>query len=80
MVNQKETLEILNKDVEYEDKLAQDILYYCSMCKDDIIDLPGDVKEEIHELMDKIRTDSERHELMIKALIQMVLTKGEGDY
>ncbi len=80
MVNQGKTLKRLKKEAEYEDHLARDIADYCEMCRDDIKDIPEEEKNEIIKLLNSIRNDSERHEVMIRRLIALVLDRGEAEY
>jgi hypothetical protein len=80
MANQGKTLERLKEEANYEDNIAKNILDYCQMSKYEITDIPDDIKNEIIQSLSKIRSDSERHEMMIRKLIDLVLNQGEKEY
>jgi len=80
MVNQKDTLTRLNKEKEYEDKLASDLMIYYMGSLKDISDLSDNEKQKIKKILSKIASDSERHSHMFNMLIQIVLENGENNY
>ena len=80
MVNREKTIAILNKEAVYEDNLVKSLTEYCRLSKENITDIPEEKKNQILELLEKIRKDSERHERMIRDLIDYALNKGDVEY
>ncbi len=80
MVTQSETLDRLNSEKDYEDKLAKDLDEYYLLCLDDIYDLDADEKEKLKKGLSVITSDSQMHSHKFAELIQMVVQNGEDNY
>jgi hypothetical protein len=80
MVNQTDTLERLNKEKEYEDKLSADLTDYFLTVLDDISDITPAEKEKIRTGLSLIAKESTKHKHMFDMLIQKVLEYGENNY
>lgn len=80
MVNQKEALDRLNKEKDYEDRLANDLLNYYIVSLENIKDLSEKEREEVRKVLSKIAHESQRHSNMFSILIGYVLENGETKY
>jgi len=80
MVDQTQTLNRLNKEKQYEDKLASDILGYFISYLELINGLTEKEKQILRKDLSEIAHDSERHSYLFNQLIQMVLENGEDNY
>ena len=80
MVNQKEALDRLNKEKEYEDRLANVLLNYYIVSLDKIDDLSKKDKDELRKVLSTIAHDSEGHSNIFSYLITYVLNNGETKY
>ena len=79
-MNQKETLEILNKEKDYEDMLAHNLMIYFLESIDDIKELDEKTKQTIKEILMTIAQESKIHSQKFSELIEMVLNNGETQY
>lgn len=80
MVNQKEALDRLNKEKDYEEKIANDLLNYYVISLDGINDLSEEQKKIIIASFNIIGHDSEMHASAFNNLINYVLNNGETEY
>jgi len=80
MVNQAKTLERLNKEKNYEERLAKNLSIYCLQCLKDIKGLSKKQIKKIEENISIMQSDSLKHEHMINKLIEMVIENGENTY
>ena len=80
MVNQKEALDRLNKEKEYEDRLANVLLNYYIVSLDKIDDLSKKDKDELRKVLSTIAHDSEGQSNIFSYLITYVLNNGETKY
>jgi hypothetical protein len=80
MVNQKEALDRLNKEKDYEEKIANDLLNYYVISLDGINDLSVEQKKIIIASLEIIGHDSEMHASAFNNLITYVLNNGETEY
>ncbi len=80
MPNQKEALDRLNKEKDYEDKIANDLLNYYLVSIDKIFDLTSTQRNKIREGLSTIAHDSQMHSEMFNLLINYVLNNGETEY
>jgi hypothetical protein len=80
MVNQKEALKRLNKEKDYEEKIAGDLLNYYIVSIEEIPDLTPVQKKKIKESLNTIAHDSQGHSNMFSMLINYVLNNGETEY
>jgi hypothetical protein len=80
MVNQKEAMDQLNKEKDYEDALVQILAKYYLSCLEEIKGLEEGKRRKIEEMLLIIKTDSSRHSDMFNMLVQMVLENGEDNY
>jgi hypothetical protein len=79
MVNQAKTLERLNKEKSYEEKISSDLSTYC-LSSLESIPVSEEEKKKIQKSISIIMNDSIRHAHMFEQLIQMVLENGENTY
>lgn len=80
MVNQKEALNRLNKEKDYEDKIANDLLNYYIVSIDEIPDITKEQKKKVKESLNTIGRESLGHSNMFSMLINYVLNNGETEY
>ena len=80
MVNQKEAMDQLNREKDYEDSLVEILTKYYLSCLEDIKELDTEKREKIREILLTIKTDSLRHSDLFNMLVQMVLENGEDNY
>jgi len=80
MPNQKEALDRLNKEKDYEDKIANDLLNYYLVSIDKIFDLTSTQRNKIRQGLSTIAHDSQMHSEMFNLLINYVLNNGETEY
>ena len=74
------TLKRLNKEREYEDKLAQDLDTYFCHCLNDIEDITESERQKIDSSLKIIIRDSEKHRAYFDIMIQKVMEHGKDDY
>jgi len=79
MPNQAKTLERLNKEKDYEEKLSEDLSTYCLASLKDI-PLSEEESEKVQQHIKTIMNDSIKHAHMFQRLIAMVLENGENTY
>jgi hypothetical protein len=79
-MNQTETLERLNREKNYEDKLAEDLSYYFIDSIDFLSELNEDEKAKIRKSLNVIIAESRKHSYMFNELVQMVVENGEDNY
>ena len=80
MVNQKEALDRLNKEKNYEEKIAGDLLNYYIISLDAVEDISEEQKKIIIESLTVIGNDSLMHANAFNNLIDYVLNNGETEY
>ena len=80
MPNQKETLNRLNKEKNYEDKLADTLLNYYLESIDQIFELTSTQRNKVRDYLSKIAHESQMHSSMFNLLINYVLNNGETEY
>jgi hypothetical protein len=80
MVNQKEALDRLNKEKNYEEKIANDLLNYYIISLDTIKDISEEQKKTIIASLTVIGNDSLMHSNAFNNLINYVLNNGETEY
>ena len=80
MANQKETLNRLNKEKNYEDKIAENLLNYYIVSLENISDLTESEKKKIEKTLNTIAHDSQMHSSLFNVLINYVLNNGETEY
>jgi hypothetical protein len=80
MVNQREAMERLNKEKQYEDKIASDLMYFYLVSLELVPDLTEEQKSKIKESLSIIQNESEKHSRMFSALITYVMNNGEAEY
>jgi hypothetical protein len=79
-MDKQTTLDILNREKEYEDKLVDLLLNYYANCVDDIHDIKDKDKIIINKYISIITSDSRRHSYMFNSLVQMVFENEENNY
>lgn len=80
MVNQKEALTRLNKEKNYEERIAKELLNYYIVAIDDIPDINDEDKKKLKQSLSIIARDSQGHRNMFDNLITYVLNNGETEY
>jgi hypothetical protein len=80
MVNQKEALDRLNKEKDYEEKIANDLLNYYVISLEGIEDITEEQKKIIIASLEIIGNDSLMHASAFNNLITYVLNNGETEY
>ena len=80
MVNQREALDKLNKEKEYEDRLADDLLNYYLMSLEKISDLNEEERKKVEKTLKIIARESQMHSNLFSVLIHYVLNNGETNY
>lgn len=80
MVSQKEALDVLNKEKDYEEKIASDLLNYYVISLDGIADITEEQKKTIIVSLTVIGNDSLMHANAFNNLINYVLNNGETEY
>jgi hypothetical protein len=78
-MDQRSTLDRLNREKDYEDRLAQRLCDYFLSCLDDI-GLSDGQRELADRHLTTIRNETERHADRFNRLIQMVVERGEDNY
>ena len=79
-MNQKETLQILNKEKDYEDQLVSTLTIYFLESIDNLKDIDKKTKQIIKEILQTITQESQEHSYEFSNLIEMVLNNGEDEY
>jgi ferritin-like protein len=79
MADQTETLKRLNKEKDYEDKLAEDLTNYFIYSLDSI-DLKDEERKKLKESLEIISSESRKHSHMFSQLIQSIVENGEDNY
>ena len=74
------TLERLNKEKDYEDKLVSDLSNYFIASLKSIEDMTDSERQKIDSSLRIIIRDSEKHSAYFAQMIQMVVNHGEDDY
>ena len=77
MVNQKELLEILNKERDYEDKIAGDLMYYINYSLEDATGLSTEEKDRLKAGLSTISNESRKHYQIFTKLIEKCLEDEE---
>jgi len=80
MPDQTEALARLNKEKEYEDKLATDLSDYFLYSLDSVEGLNEEEKEKIKENLEIIMHESRKHSYLFNQLIQLIVENGENNY
>ncbi|MGV8152550.1 MAG: hypothetical protein ACP5OG_05705 [Candidatus Nanoarchaeia archaeon] len=80
MVNQEETLEILNREREYEDKLVKDLNDYFLASLQYIEEIDEEKRSKINASLNHIRLESLKHLKAFEGLIDYVIKNGENNY
>jgi hypothetical protein len=80
MVSQRDAMERLNHEKDYEDRLVELLAEFYISCLEDIDDIETHKKAKIKEILTEIKTDSVRHSELFGMLVQMVLENGEQEY
>ncbi len=76
-MNQKELLEVLNKERNYEDKIVRDLFSYINHSLKNIPDLTGEEKKRVEVVLSKIAYESGGHSRMFTKLIERCLKDDE---
>jgi hypothetical protein len=80
MVLQKEALEILNREREYEDKIASDLFNYILSNFAEIDSITEQERREVKKILRKIGNESLEHSRMFTELIEFCVKNGESNY
>lgn len=80
MVNKEEALSRLNKEKNYEDKIAGDLLNYYLFYIESIPDITKEQRKKIKEGLSTIANESLGHSSMFSVLIDYVLNNGKNNY
>ena len=80
MVTEKETLDRLNSEKDYEDKLAYDLDWYFIDSLPEIKDISENDKLLIKKILRTITYDSLKHSFLFTQLIEHVINNGENNY
>ena len=80
MPDQTEALARLNKEKDYEDKLAADLSDYFIVSLDSIKELSEDERKKIKETLEIMNNETRKHSYMFNQLIQFIVENGEADY
>ncbi len=79
-MNENDALTQLNKEREYEDKLASDLSDYFLQQIDNITDLNEEEKTKIKKNLTIIRDESRKHSYMFDQMVNMVMQHGQDNY
>jgi hypothetical protein len=79
-MNQTETLDRLNKEKSYEDKLAEDLSNYFLVSVASLNGLNEDEKAKCKKHLEKIMFESRKHAYMFDQLIQKVFESGNDSF
>ncbi|PLW79977.1 hypothetical protein C0585_04790 [Candidatus Woesearchaeota archaeon] len=74
------TLERLNKEKDYEDKLVSDLSNYFITSLENIEDMTNSEKQKVDSSLRIIIRDSEKHAAYFAHMISKVVNHGEDDY
>jgi hypothetical protein len=80
MVHKNEAIEILNREINYEDKLVKDIDFFIMYSINEIKDISKEEFLEIKEKLNKISHDSMKHFVQFSGLIDFILKDGKDNY
>jgi hypothetical protein len=80
MVNQTETLNRLNKEKNYEDRLVADLTEYFIFSLESVTDIDKQQRKQIQSSLERIKYESMDHSDMFNNLIQLVMENGEDNY
>ncbi len=82
MTNQTQTIKILNREKEYEDKLIDELNSYFISCleKGLIKEISEAQKNKLIEFLKIIANESRKHSLMFGGLMDFILENGEQNY
>lgn len=80
MPDQTKTLEILNREKEYEDALVEKLTNYFLVSIEGITDMTAEQKRITTENLKRINFDSIKHSQVFNHLIQFVVENGENNY
>jgi len=74
-----EALRVLNHEADYEEKIVGDLSNFLISSLDEISDFTEAEKKETKKILDNILSDSKRHEVMFRNLIDMILNESPED-
>lgn len=80
MVDFRDTMERLNEERAFEEKLAIKLNTYFIASLDNIKDINDEDKKKMRNDLLTLMTDSQRHSDRFDMLLQMVIDNGEGTY
>lgn len=80
LMNQTDTLARLNKEKDYEDRLAENLSNYFLNSLDSIPDITAEQREKTKDNLMIIMQESNKHAKWFDLLIQMVVENGEDNY
>lgn len=80
MINKTEAIDILNKEKDYEDELADNIYHFLLYSLDKISDVSDEEKDRIRRGLEVIQKESIKHSVSFKFLIELVLDNGEDNF
>lgn len=80
MLNRIETIERLNKEKDYEDRLVKNLTHYFIDCLNDIPDINGQERKNLEEYLNIIKFESMAHSELFNKMIQKVMENGQNNY
>ena len=80
MAGKKETLEILNRELNFEEEVMNDLANYFLVSLDGIDDLSADELVELREKLSLLRDETEGHRDSFVELIKFVEEDGKDNY
>jgi hypothetical protein len=80
MVLQKEALEILGRERDYEDQITSDLFNYILFNLAEVESITEKERRQVKRVLRKIGNESLRHSRMFTELIEFCLKNGEDNY
>ena len=77
MVNQAQTLEILNREKNYEEKLSDDLTNFCIACLEHIKDMTEEEKQKAKITLNILLRETMQHKNLFNQLIEFVIENPE---
>ena len=80
MVLQKEAIEILNRERNYEDEITSDLFNYILFYLAEVDSITEEEKKQVKKILRKIGNESLGHSRMFTELIEFCVKNGENNY